>query len=181
MIPFFIGSLLYYAKSAQAGEPNSLYRWAAIVFFTIACVSDALDGYVARHWNQRSHLGAILDPLADKALLLGAIITLSLIDIPGAVLLPIWFLVLVLARDILLISGVGFLHLYVKEVQISPHWSGKLTTFLQMAAVCLVLLPWLPEVTEVMIILAGASTALSALVYLMRGLKVLSEHESNPS
>jgi CDP-diacylglycerol--glycerol-3-phosphate 3-phosphatidyltransferase len=177
MIPFFIGALLYYQKSARDGVPEEGYRWAATFIFFLAAVSDAVDGIIARRWNQRSRLGAILDPLADKALMLSAIITLSLIHIPGATLLPIWFLVLVLARDFLLITGVGFVHFYVTEVHVQPHWTGKVTTFFQMAAIGLVLLQWAPRLTEGVILLAGIATGVSAVVYLVRGVRFLSESD----
>jgi phosphatidylglycerophosphate synthase len=62
MIPFFIGALLYYQKSARDGVPEEGYRWAATFIFFLAAVSDAVDGIIARRWNQRSRLGAILDP-----------------------------------------------------------------------------------------------------------------------
>lgn len=179
MIPFFIGSLLYYDRSAEEGHPEEGFRWAAVGFFLVASLSDALDGFVARHWNQQSHLGAILDPLADKGLLLSGIITLSLIDVPGDVLLPIWFLVLVLARDTLLISGIGFLHLYIGEVKVAPHWTGKLTTFLQMAAVSLVLLQWWTWLTPYVIAAAGAATSISAVIYLFRGIRHISASEKS--
>lgn len=179
LIPFFIGALLYYQKSAAAGTPDELYRWAAVLIFLLASVSDAIDGFIARHWNQRSRLGTILDPLADKALMLSAVITLSLIDIPGATLLPIWFLVLVLARDCLLITGVAVVHFYVAEVHVQPHWIGKVATFFQMTAIGLVLLQWGPDLTEVVILCAGVATGISALVYLIRGIRHISASEKS--
>src|SRR5205807_7406817 len=78
MIPVFVTMAIYYGQSIQRGAPLEWQRLTAIVIFLVAAASDGLDGYVARHYKQRSALGAILDPIADKGLLLSAIITLSI-------------------------------------------------------------------------------------------------------
>src|SRR6188474_3440269 len=78
MIPVFVTLAIYYGQSIQEGDPQDWQRFAAIAVFLLAAVSDGLDGYVARRYNQRSSLGMILDPIADKGLLLSGIITLSL-------------------------------------------------------------------------------------------------------
>ena len=78
MIPAFVTMAIYYGESVKRGQPLEWQRFAAIAIFILAAVSDGLDGYVARHYNQRSTLGVILDPIADKGLLLSGIITLSL-------------------------------------------------------------------------------------------------------
>ena len=72
LIPFFVVQTLYYTK-----EGHEVYRWLALISFGIAAVCDGVDGYVARHYNQRSELGAVLDPLADKLLLVSGIVVLS--------------------------------------------------------------------------------------------------------
>src|SRR6185295_6973655 len=72
LVPFFIAQVLYYV-----GNGGELYRLLAILSFAIAAISDGVDGYIARRYNQRSELGAILDPLADKLLLVSAVILLS--------------------------------------------------------------------------------------------------------
>src|SRR6266487_4180081 len=78
MIPVFVTMAIYYGQSIQRGAPLEWQRFTAIAIFLVAAVSDGLDGYVARRYKQRSALGAILDPIADKGLLLSAIITLSI-------------------------------------------------------------------------------------------------------
>src|SRR5216117_2810809 len=98
MIPAFVAMAIYYGQSIQRGAPLEWMRFTAIAIFLIAAVSDGLDGYVARRYKQRSALGAILDPIADKGLLLSAIITLSIsnwsdID-PEYGRFPAWFPVL---------------------------------------------------------------------------------------
>jgi CDP-diacylglycerol--glycerol-3-phosphate 3-phosphatidyltransferase len=95
VIPLFVMMAIYYGRSVQAGEPEEWQRWSAVALFLIAAASDGVDGYIARRYNQRSRLGVILDPIADKGLLLAAIITLSVSN--WRFELPVWFPVLVIA------------------------------------------------------------------------------------
>src|SRR5499427_10961456 len=95
MIPAFVTMAIYYGASIQRGQPLEWQRFAAIAIFILAALSDGVDGYVARRYNQRSTLGIILDPIADKGLLLSGIITLSLTNWsnvePYYGRFPIWF------------------------------------------------------------------------------------------
>jgi len=77
LIPVFVFLSISYGQSLDAGAPLEWQRVAAILVFILAAATDGLDGYIARHWNQRSRLGSVLDPIADKGLLLTAIVTLS--------------------------------------------------------------------------------------------------------
>src|SRR3982074_3885934 len=109
MIPMFVTLAIYYGQSIQRGEPPAWQRFAAIAVFLLAAASDGLDGYVARRYNQRSSLGGILDPIADKGLLLSGIITLSIsnwsqVD-PHYGKFPAWFPVLVITRDVVIVTG----------------------------------------------------------------------------
>ena len=72
LIPFFVVELIYYLQTG-----NEVHRLLAILTFAVTAILDGVDGYIARRYNQKSELGAILDPLADKMLLLSGIITLS--------------------------------------------------------------------------------------------------------
>ena len=72
LIPFFVFEALYYVS-----DGHELHRLLAILSFAVAAICDGVDGYIARRYNQRSELGAILDPLADKLLLVSGIILLS--------------------------------------------------------------------------------------------------------
>ena len=109
MIPVFVTLAIYYGQSIQRGEPLEWQRFAAIMVFLVAAVSDGLDGYVARRYNQRSALGVILDPIADKGLLLSGIITLSISNWsesdPDYGRFPAWFPVLVITRDAVILVG----------------------------------------------------------------------------
>ncbi|MGA3050333.1 MAG: CDP-alcohol phosphatidyltransferase family protein [Chitinispirillaceae bacterium] len=131
-IPFFVLLLLYYDWGVRHGEINDLLRIAASILFIGTFLSDALDGYIARTRNQISHLGTIIDPLADKALLLSALILLSRAS-PSSyqVHLPIWFVWLVISRDCMLVTGAILIHVTVGAVAVKPRIAGKLTTFFQ--------------------------------------------------
>src|SRR4051812_34695656 len=78
LIPAFVMMAIYYGQSVARGTPLEWQRFTAIVIFLVGGVSDGWDGSVARRYNQRSTLGVILDPIADKGLLLAGIITLSI-------------------------------------------------------------------------------------------------------
>ena len=90
MIPVFVTLAIYYGQSVQRGEPLEWQRFTAIAIFLVAAISDGLDGYVARRYNQRSALGVILDPIADKGLLLSGIITLSISNWRKVQVRPSW-------------------------------------------------------------------------------------------
>src|SRR6476661_3017605 len=130
MIPVFVTLAIYYGESIQEGTPQDWMRFTAIAVFLLAAVSDGLDGFVARRYNQRSTLGAILDPIADKGLLLSGIITLSIsnwsqVD-PNYGKFPLWFPILVITRDIVILVGAVILHLLIGDkMRVRPHWTGK--------------------------------------------------------
>src|SRR3954462_2610411 len=121
MIPVFVALAIYYGESVRRGAPLEWQRFAAIVVFLLAAASDGLDGYIARRYNQRSRLGVILDPIADKGLLLSGIVTLSVSN--WRYEMPLWFPVLVIARDIIVVSGVVTLHVLNGTVQVKPSWT----------------------------------------------------------
>src|SRR5688500_12639432 len=116
MIPLFVMMAVYYGRSVARGEPLEWQRITAILIFIVAAASDGIDGYIARHFNQRSKLGEILDPIADKGLLLAGIITLSVSNWDFE--FPIWFPVLVIARDLIVVSGSVMLHLVNGSVRV---------------------------------------------------------------
>src|SRR5512136_2006345 len=85
LIPFFVVEVLYYTK-----EGYELHRLLAILSFAVAAICDGVDGYVARRYNQPSELGAILDPLADKLLLVSGVVLLSFDHRPHLGKVPLW-------------------------------------------------------------------------------------------
>ena len=140
MIPVFVMMAIYYGRSVQRGEPLEWQRWTAIAVFIAAAASDGIDGYIARRFNQKSQLGMVLDPLADKGLLLSGIITLSVSN--WAYEFPAWFPVLVVARDVVILSGTLTLHYLNGSVRVRPSWTGKTATAVQMIAIALCMLQW---------------------------------------
>jgi len=177
MIPVFVTLAIYYGQSIQRGEPLEWQRLAAIVIFLLAAVSDGLDGYVARRYNQRSSLGVILDPIADKGLLLSGIITLSIsnwseID-PEYGRFPAWFPVLVITRDAVILVGAVVLHLLNGKVLVKPNWTGKVATVCQMCAIGWVMLQLRFLPLFFVVIVAGIFTLISGVVYVMDGVRQL--------
>jgi CDP-diacylglycerol--glycerol-3-phosphate 3-phosphatidyltransferase len=189
LIPVFVMMTIYYGRSVQRGEPLDWQRYAAILTFLVAAASDGIDGYIARHYNQRSQLGVILDPIADKGLLLAAIITLSFSN--WTYEFPVWFPVLVITRDAVLVIGSALLHFIVGKVTIQPTWTGKTATALQMTAIALVLLQFNFFTTQIHIghmtlrldfldipvCLAALFTLVAGIGYVMDGLRQLQDGE----
>ena len=101
LVPVFVVAAVYYAQSVGAGAPDERLRWAAVGVFALAAVSDALDGWLARKFDQKTRLGAILDPLADKLLMLAAMITLSVTTWPQR--LPLLLPILAVSHSVLTI------------------------------------------------------------------------------
>src|SRR5215470_8899375 len=106
----------------------------AFAVFVVAGVSDAVDGFLAKRFQMTSELGALLDPLADKALLVSIYITLG---IWGAI--PRWIVILVVSRDIMIVAAVLVSWLFDKPVAIRPLMVSKLNTVAQVAFAALVL------------------------------------------
>lgn len=132
-IPAFVMMAIYYGRGVAHGDPQPWQRWCAIVIFAVAAASDGLDGYIARRYNQRSKLGVILDPIADKGLMFAAIITLTFFN--WGYELPVWFPVLVITRDVVVIVGAVVLHMLHGSVHVHASWTGKCATALQMGAI----------------------------------------------
>lgn len=128
--PLFAVLAIFYSRSLESGESVEALRWWAIVVFVVAAHSDLIDGYLARRCNQSTKLGAFLDPIADKLLILTTILILALFPWGEGWAIPIWFVGLVFLRDAIVWGGITVLHLLVRKVEISPHWTGKVCTTL---------------------------------------------------
>src|SRR5213078_4111217 len=177
MIPVFVTMAIYYGQSIERGAPLEWMRFTAIAIFLVAAVSDGLDGYVARRYNQRSSLGVILDPIADKGLLLSGIITLSIsnwseID-PEYGRFPAWFPVLVISRDAVILVGAMILYLLNGKVHVKPKWTGKVATVLQMVAIGWVMLQLQFIPLLYVVLAAGLFTFISGIVYVTDGVRQL--------
>ncbi|MGD0650117.1 MAG: CDP-alcohol phosphatidyltransferase family protein, partial [Verrucomicrobiia bacterium] len=142
LIPVFVWLMLDYIRDYQKGETKEWERVLAYAVFATAAVSDAVDGYIARRYRQKSELGSFLDPLADKALLVSTLILLSVRFKDGTPFpqLPLWFPVLVVSRDLILLAGTVLIHMLAGRVTARPRLVGKCATFFQMITLGWVLL-----------------------------------------
>jgi cardiolipin synthase len=149
------------------------YRKGLIIFL-LAGLSDLADGLVARLWQQKSPLGAYLDPLADKLLMSSSFVTLSISHV-----IPAWLTVVVISRDVTLALGVVLFRLADLPLIIAPTWLGKWTTTLQISTILLALVGkiWTlpPLLFPVFFWLTGLLTALSGVHYVYRGLRLIGQ------
>ncbi|MCX6935996.1 MAG: CDP-alcohol phosphatidyltransferase family protein [Verrucomicrobia bacterium] len=174
LVPLFAGALLYHSESHSDGYDGSGWYYAAVGLFIVAAFSDGIDGWVARHFGQRSQLGQILDPIADKLLLVTAIVLLGTIGVAGKGRLPLWFPILVVSRDLIIVAGTLLIGALLHDYKfIRPHWTGKVATFFQIAVVLLGLLLPGNVSTKPVLWMAGLVTLVSLGVYVSRGWKLL--------
>lgn len=184
MIPVFVALAIYYGRGVVRGQPQEWQRMAAILVFMLAAASDGLDGYIARHYNQRSRLGLILDPIADKGLLLAGIVTLSFSNWHYE--FPLWFPILVISRDVVLVTGALLLEYINGKVHVRPSRMGKIATALQMISIAAAMLqlnrPELPldppySWMDALVVAAGAFTFISGIGYIVDGIRQLQAGE----
>ncbi len=179
LVPVFAVLAIYYGVSVAAGAPVATYHWWAVSVFVVAALTDLADGIMARRLNQRTRLGAVLDPVADKLLVLTAILILSIFPWGDEWGIPIWFVGLVIVRDAVVWGGIAVLRFLDYQVQIQPHWTGKTCTALLMVTVAwtgLKIIPLSPiyptSVTAIFLVLATA-------VSIRQGIEQLHESERN--
>ena len=145
---------------------------ASLLVIAFAGASDGMDGLLARWLNQRTLLGAYLDPIADKLLLLSAFICLAIIKI-----VPAWLTVIVLTRDVIILLGVAVISIFGIKVRIKPSIVSKCTTLVQIITVIFTLLDLTllaaPAVLNVLFWATAAFTAASGLHYIFVGMNIL--------
>jgi cardiolipin synthase len=134
--------------------------WIAFVLFLAAGVSDGVDGYLAKRFQMTTELGAYLDPLADKALIVSIYLTLGISD-----LIPRWLVILVVSRDILIVGGIMLSWLVGNPLKIKPLLVSKLNTVAQIVFACVVLgsLGFGIPADTLMVVLMGLVAALTLL------------------
>jgi len=153
-----------------------LYRQigAALALFLLAAITDGLDGLVARWQKQKTTLGMVLDPVADKLLLTSTVITLTILKE-----LPRWFTIIVVSRDVLLIGGSVILYMFIGKIGTLPSWLGKFTTGFQLVTVlCAMLDNFFPDLKGAILPLAVVTLTLtiaSGLDYIYRGARLLND------
>lgn len=161
LVPVFVMLLVYRRPGA------------ALVVFATAALTDLLDGYVARRNRHESRLGAFLDPLADKMLLIASFATLTYLKV-----LPAWIMIVVVSRDAILMLGALVVHMVGGRIYPRPSLAGKLATFFQILTVLAGLLTryfdWRqPVALQSMIWIAAAFTVVSGLQYIVQGMRYL--------
>jgi cardiolipin synthase len=147
---------------------------SALAVFVIAGITDGLDGFLARVLRQQTDLGAYLDPLADKALIITSFVILSILEI-----IPGWLAVVVISRDCIILFGVSVLFLMSVPFEIRPTYVSKVTTLLQIVTVFLVLVfKCLPEYESPVMIstafwMTACLTVVSGFYYIFKGVRFI--------
>ncbi len=170
VVPFILISMIYQRHDM------------ALSLFVVAALTDGIDGLVARHFNQKTRLGAYLDPIADKLFLSSAFFVQALI---GAI--PWWLTILVLSRDVIIVATVLVTTLATQIRDFPASGFGKVNTAVQVATIFSVLLhnsfqqPLTAEATQVLILATAGTTILSAVHYAIEYSRRLHEHLTGPT
>jgi cardiolipin synthase len=153
--------------------------WWALITFAVAGITDGLDGLLARLTRQKTELGAFLDPIADKLLLISAYLTLAIIEV-----LPGWLSVIVITRDVIILLGILVIMLISHPPKIHPSFISKATTTFQILTVLLALLtgynPLFKRLTYIAIYGTTILTILSGIHYIYLGTRILNQKKSTP-
>lgn len=169
MIPMFV-TALYYQR----------FVWALGLFF-LAAVTDGLDGLVARAFNQKTELGAILDPMADKILLVTAFITLSLPRFTITDPIPFWLTATAISRDVFIVLGALVINMTTGFSDFRPSIPGKLNTFIQIVTIVFFLMAnafrFFPEYLPIVFYAALGMAVFSGLHYILHVNKLINESQ----
>jgi CDP-diacylglycerol--glycerol-3-phosphate 3-phosphatidyltransferase len=166
LVPGIVAALVYYHPQ------RDWLRHVALGLFIVGIVSDAIDGFLARMWNQQTELGALLDPIADKFLILSTLISCSAIQgLPENMRIPAWFNLIVMSRDALLLAGAVVLFVIKGRWMIRSSLLGKWAICSQMVVIASVLIG-LP-ITSHLLSIAAVLSVLSAIAYVRLGIQTL--------
>jgi len=165
LIPFFISAVVYSRMDL------------ALIFFILAIISDGLDGFIARALKQKTQLGTMLDPIADKMLLISAYICLSVVNnIPPQLKLPAYVPIIVISRDVIIVLGSIIVYLLKGDIKVSPSVIGKITTFFQMITIVSILVRF--EYSSIIWNFTVCMTIASGIDYVLKGSKLLGDNHS---
>ncbi|MFC4993760.1 CDP-alcohol phosphatidyltransferase family protein [Rubritalea tangerina] len=174
LIPVFGMLAVMYGRSIQDGSPNEMLRYLALASFITAAASDGVDGYIARKYHLSSKLGAVLDALADKVLMLTGLITLSFVAWGSDDwIIPSWYIVMVVARDVSIGIGCAMILSLGIKLDVKPHWTGKATTVAQLFTLGWVMLKVVPLPPLYPTIIAAVLTLWSSWAYSLNCIRQL--------
>ena len=167
----FILLLTYHTLELKQGRSDSPFRPWALGLFVVVAATDFLDGWLARRRGEVTPLGAFLDPVADKLLVVSSLIMLTKPSLPAlAPQFPVWFTWLVISRDVYLFAGAVLVHATGAKLNIRPRQIGKLATLLNMVAITFVLGRIAGSPLNLLLALAAAATFWSWCQYTIDGL-----------
>ena len=152
----------------------------AFAIFVAAGVTDAVDGFIAKNYDSVTELGAYLDPLADKALIVSIYLTLGIKD-----LIPGWLVILVVSRDIMIVGAVMLSWLVGIPIKVKPLLVSKLNTVAQIVFACVVLgtigfgYSW-PNLTSILMAIVAVLTLLSVAAYVAEWVRHINSTASKP-
>ena len=172
LIPVLVWLLLAYEPGVE------WVRYLAFGVFFTAAISDAIDGFIARHFDQRTKLGAVLDPVADKLLINITLVFLAVTP-HFDTQVPMWLPPVILGRDITLAAGSYFLNKYMGPLKPRPRWLGKMATCAHGVGVGWVLVNW-PYGDWVLILMVIISVG-SLVDYLLHGHEQVVHEENQPA
>lgn len=168
LVPVFVVELLNFT-----GTGGAIHRWVALAVFLVVAVGDGVDGYIARRYHQKTAMGALLDPLADKLLLVLGLVILTLDNRPWLASIPLWMTATVVARDVMLLLLLVLVNYLVGHGEVRPRWTGKVATFFQMVCVVWVLAAFPEGGLLPVAVVATGFTAVSGVRYLFDALAML--------
>lgn len=165
LLPFFAAALIY-----------KEYEYA-LMLFVVASITDVLDGLIARIKNQITYFGTILDPVADKFFIITSFVLMSNFE-----LLPKWLTIIVISKDIIVITGCLIVYFVTDKLVIEPSFLGKISSTCQFILIGLVLL--LLNLSEglsvpfVIFIVVAVLTSAAGIDYVIKGLRVANSESS---
>lgn len=166
-IPLFISAIVYSRMDI------------ALIIFSLAIISDGLDGFIARTFKQKTRLGTILDPMADKLLLVSAYICFAMAkNIPPYLRLPPYVPIIIISRDVIIVLGSIVVQLMTGDLKIKPSIIGKVTTFFQMITIVSILVKF--RYSYIIWDIAVTLTVISGIDYIMKGSRMFGENHNGP-
>lgn len=165
LVPVFVTAIAYWTPD------RDVCRLVALSVFLTACATDGLDGWIARRTHQKTRLGSLIDPLADKILLTSAYLAFAWMPgLPEPARLPVWLTVAVISRDLLLVTGAAIIFMMQNRFDARTNFLGKATTVSQMLLVIAVLSNAPAAGIQALVWAAAVSTLLSGAVYIKEGI-----------